>query len=54
MEEHVVYWKNLQAKGYVIVFGPVFDPKGIFGVGILELEEISLLAEFEKNDTALN
>lgn len=26
MQEHSDYWRDLQAKGYVIVFGLVFDP----------------------------
>jgi len=53
MQEHGAYWRDLQAKGYVLVFGPVLDPKGVFGVGIIEVEDESLLVEFEKNDPAL-
>jgi len=39
MHQHVAYWKGLMEKGLVIVFGPVADPKGVYGVAILELEE---------------
>ena len=39
MQEHVVYWRGLMDKGLVIVFGPVADPKGTYGVAILEVEE---------------
>jgi uncharacterized protein len=53
MQEHSVYWKDLQSKEFVIVFGLVFDPKGGFGIGILEVEDESLLEEMQKNDPAL-
>jgi len=39
MQQHVAYWKGLMDRGLVIVFGPVADPKGVYGVAILELEE---------------
>ena len=39
MQQHAAYWKNLMARGLVIIFGPVADPKGVYGVAILELEE---------------
>jgi len=53
MMEHSAYWKELQSKGYVIVFGLVHDPKGGFGIGIIELEDESVLTEMVKNDPAL-
>jgi hypothetical protein len=36
MQEHVVYWKGRQDKGEVLVFGPVMDPKGSYGMGVVE------------------
>lgn len=39
MEEHVAYWKGLMERGLVIVFGPVADPKGTYGVAVLEVGE---------------
>ena len=53
MQEHSIYWKDFQAKVFVIVFGLVFDPKRGFGIGIIEVEDEKLLAEFEMNDPAL-
>ncbi|MFY9786345.1 MAG: ATPase, partial [Pseudolabrys sp.] len=35
MEEHARYWKGRQDVGEVLVFDPVLDPKGPFGMGIL-------------------
>ena len=34
MEKHVAYWTDKAIKGIAIVFGPVLDPKGVYGVGI--------------------
>ncbi len=39
MEEHSAYWRDLMNKGLVIVFGPVFDPKGTYGIAVLQLED---------------
>jgi uncharacterized protein len=36
MQEHVVYWKGLADKGLAVVFGPVLDPKGVWGVAVVE------------------
>lgn len=39
MQEHVAYWSRLMGQGKVIAFGPVADPKGSYGIGIIQLEE---------------
>jgi uncharacterized protein len=38
MQSHVTYWTSLLNDGIVIVFGPVFDPKGGFGVGVVSVD----------------
>jgi uncharacterized protein YciI len=39
MQQHVTYWNALMDRGLVIVFGPVADPRGTYGLAILELEK---------------
>ena len=39
MEEHVAYWTSLAEKGNAIVFGPVADPEGAWGLGVLAVDE---------------
>jgi uncharacterized protein len=34
MKHHAAYWQSLLDKGFVLVFGPVLDPKGPYGAGI--------------------
>ncbi len=53
MKEHAAYWQAWQDKGYVIVYGPVFDPNGTFGMGVIETEDEAFFEEFQKNDPAV-
>ena len=52
MKEHSNYWRDMQQKGFCPVFGPVLDPKGAYGVGIIEVENEEKLDNFVKNDPA--
>ncbi|HEY7162369.1 MAG TPA: hypothetical protein VH815_13975, partial [Acidobacteriota bacterium] len=35
MKEHGQYWRKMMEQGIAHVFGPVMDPKGVWGLGIL-------------------
>lgn len=50
MREHILYWKALVEKGICLVFGPVLDPEGVYGVAIVGLEDETALEEIEMND----
>ena len=39
MQQHAGYWRNQLETGHVIAVGPVADPKGTFGVVILQLAD---------------
>src|ERR1700743_1129617 len=45
MQQHVVYFRGLFDQGKVLIFGPVLDPPDIFGMGVLEVDD---LAEAER------
>jgi uncharacterized protein len=53
MQEHIVFWQDLLVKGICIVYGPVFDPKGAYGIGIVEAEDEEILKYIEKNDPSV-
>ncbi len=53
MTDHVAYWTNLATKGTAIVFGPVADPKGDWGVGILEVEDEVEVQSLTSNDPVM-
>lgn len=47
MDQHFSYWKDQNAKGVCLFGGPVFDPKGAFGILVIRaatLEEAHDLA----------
>jgi len=50
MHEHIVYWKVLQEKGICLVFGPVLDPAGVYGVAIVAVDDESTIEALEAND----
>jgi uncharacterized protein len=52
MQEHIAYWKGFMDQGKVVVFGPVFDPKGAYGLGIVAMDNEEEVREFIKNDPA--
>jgi len=37
MQRHGVYWKGLLDKGTAVAFGPVLDPKGSWGLGLVQV-----------------
>ena len=38
MQQHGAYWSQVATNGKAIVFGPVADPNGPFGLLVLEVE----------------
>ena len=50
MQEHVAYWKDLANRGIGVVFGPVADPNGAWGVGIVEVENEADVRALSAND----
>ena len=38
MQEHIAYWTELANRRTAIVFGPVKDPAGAWGVAVIEVD----------------
>ncbi len=38
MGQHMAYWQDLLERSRVVVFGPVSDPAGTWGLGVVEAE----------------
>lgn len=53
MQQHVAYWKDLMDKGKVITFGPVLDPAGAYGLGIIKVDSEDEAKAFIANDPAI-
>jgi hypothetical protein len=53
MQEHAIYWKGLTDRGIAIVFGLVLDPKGPWGVAIVEVADEPDARALGTNDPAV-
>ena len=53
MMEHVGYWSALAEEGKVLAFGPVDDPRGACGIGIILAENQSEAEEVRDHDPAV-
>ena len=38
MQQHAIFWNGLLAKGTALIYGPVLDPKGTYGLAIIEAD----------------
>lgn len=53
MNAHMMYWAELFNRGKVAVYGPVFDPAGVFGMAVLEVNEANEANSIKDNDPAV-
>jgi hypothetical protein len=52
MQRHVAYWAPYVQDGTVIVLGPVMDPKGGFGIAVVQVDNDELLQKLLASDPA--
>jgi uncharacterized protein YciI len=53
MNDHVAYWMQHLAAGNVVVFGPVGDPEGPWGLGIVRAKDAAALQAFQAGDPVI-
>lgn len=53
MQQHGLYWRGWMERGCVVAFGPVADPRGGYGIGILEVEDDGEVERFTANDPVI-
>jgi uncharacterized protein YndB with AHSA1/START domain len=53
MRDHAAYWMRHMQEGRVIVFGPVADPKGGWGLGVVRVPDEAALRALEAGDPAI-
>jgi len=51
--EHAAYWSGLMADGKAVAFGPVGDPRGAYGLGILLVEDLAEAEAIRDADPAI-
>lgn len=52
MTDHVAYWRPFVADGTMIVMGPVIDPNGVFGMGVIQVDDEKELENLIAKDPA--
>jgi len=53
MVAHISYWQGLSAQGKVLAFGPVADPAGPYGIGILVADDLAQVEAWRDRDPVL-
>jgi uncharacterized protein YciI len=53
MQEHAIYWKGITDGGIAIVYGLVVDPKGPWGIAIVEVADEPDARALGTNDPAV-
>jgi uncharacterized protein YciI len=53
MQQHLGYWKAKLERGEVVVFGPVLDPAGPYGMGVISAPDEAGARAFADDDPAI-
>lgn len=53
MQQHAVYWRDGITSGHVIAFGLVADPRGAFGMGVVEFGSEAEVRAFTDDDPTI-
>jgi uncharacterized protein len=53
MERHAAYWQPRVDEGRMVVFGPVLDETGSWGLGVVEADDEDELRAFAAGDPAV-
>jgi hypothetical protein len=52
MQQHVAYWTDSGKRGIAVVFGPVLDPKGVWGMGVYRVDDMDHMQRLLAGDPA--
>ncbi len=52
MQRHVSYWTEQAELGVAVVFGPVLDPRGVYGIGVYRVDDAAHMQRLLANDPA--
>jgi len=52
MTRHVAYWTELAKVGVSVVFGPVADPNGFYGIGVYKVADEDEMRRLLERDPA--
>jgi uncharacterized protein len=53
MARHAGYWHELMGAGRVVVYGPVADPEGVWGLGVVRAGSQAEVVELAEKDPVI-
>jgi uncharacterized protein YciI len=53
MADHLTYFEQLMADGKVLVYGPVADPEGVWGMGVMRVADRAEVLEIGERDPSV-
>lgn len=53
MGRHGAYWKEQMKAGKMVVFGPVLDPKGVWGLGVMRAKDEAEVHALQAGDPVI-
>jgi uncharacterized protein YciI len=53
MQQHFAYWIKIMDEHRAAVYGPVMDPKGAYGIAVIEAESEDAARNIAENDPAM-
>ena len=53
LERHAAYWQSFIESGHMVIFGPVVDTTGSWGLGVVEADDEDELRAFAAGDPAV-
>ena len=53
MTEHAGYWSELAQEGIAVVFGPVADPSGVWGLAVVQAPDEGTVRSLGERDPAV-
>src|SRR5580658_1118218 len=53
MQKHAAYWAEVFKTGKVLIIGPVLDPKGAWGMAVLETDSLADAQQMADNDPSV-
>lgn len=53
MSDHMDYWRGLLDDGRVVVYGPVADPEGVWGMGVVRAADQSEVVAIGESDPSV-
>jgi uncharacterized protein YciI len=52
MQQHFGYWEGLIRERQAVAYGPVMDPKGTYGIAVVEVDDEATAKGIAENDPA--